>query len=63
MMSERQITETLEDAGFTEAQVHALLEAFTLHHHTHSIDEVLGLEEQLEEIDDECEPDDRDDGE
>ena len=61
-MSERHIIEALEQAGFTEAQVEALIEAFTLHHHSHSLDEIIGLEDrleqQLDEISEECEDDD-----
>ena len=62
-MSERQIIDSLEQAGFTEAQIEALVEAFTLHHHSHSLDEVIGLEDRLAELDEiseECESDDDD---
>ena len=62
-LSDRQVTETLEEAGFTESQVEALLAAFTVHHHSHSIDEVIGLEEQLDEMTDECEPEESEDDE
>lgn len=54
-MSERKAAETLEEAGFSEAQVEALLAVFAIHPHTHSIDEIIGLEEQLDEIGEECE--------
>ena len=57
-MSERQIIDSLEEAGFTEAQVEALIGAFTLHHHVHPVDEILGLEDRLQELDEiaeECE--------
>lgn len=49
-MSEERISETLEQAGFSEAQTEALMAVFAVHPHTHSIDEIIGLEEQLEEI-------------
>lgn len=62
-LSDRQISESLEEAGFSESQVEALLGAFTVHHHSHSIDEVIGLEEQLDEIGDECEPEESEDDE
>lgn len=61
-MSERH-AHTLEEAGFSEAQVDALLAVFTVHHHSHSIDEVIGLEEHLEELGEDCEDDGPDDDE
>ena len=51
----------LEAAGFSEDQAEALLRLFTVHHHTHSIDEVIGLEDQLSELEDEADEDDADD--
>ena len=61
-MSDRHVMQSLEEAGFSEAQIEALIEAFTFHHHSHSLDEIIGLEDrleqQLDEITEECEADD-----
>lgn len=62
-MSEERICETLEHAGFSESQIEALMAVFAVHPHTHSIDEIIGLEEQLEEIGEEDEEPDSDDEE
>lgn len=62
-MSEERACETLEHAGFSESQIEALTAVFAIHPHTHSIHEIIGLEEQLEEIaeEEEDEPDSDDD--
>lgn len=46
-MDERQ---RLEQAGFSDEQIEALMDAFTVHHHHHDMDEVDGLEEELSEL-------------
>lgn len=56
-MTERHITESLEEAGFSEAQIEALLHVFAIHPHTHNIDEIIGLEEHLEELGEDCDSD------
>ena len=63
MSAERHIIDSLEEAGFSEAQVEALIAAFTVNHHSHTIDEVLGLQEELEEIGGEEEDDSESDDE
>ena len=57
-LSEERVCDILEQAGFSEGQVEALTQEFAIHPHTHSIDEIIGLEEQLEEIGEEDEESD-----
>lgn len=42
--------EELERAGFTGEQVACLLNVFATHGHTHEIEDVIGLDEELDEI-------------
>ena len=51
----------LENGGFSSDQIHALLQVFAVHPHTHDIDEVIGLEDQLAELESEIEEDDDED--
>lgn len=56
--------QSLEEAGFSDAQIQALTEVFATRGHSHAIDDIIGLEEQLEEIgaDDDEDGDDDDEG-
>lgn len=62
-MSEERISETLEQAGFSEGQVEALMQIFALHPHNHTIDQIIGLQEELEQIAEEEDDDETDDEE
>ena len=52
-MSNDEISRSLEDAGFTEDQISGLMQSFALHPHTHSIEDVIGLDSELQNIEDE----------
>lgn len=41
---------SLEEAGFSDTQIQALTHVFALAGHSHEIDDIIGLEEQLEEF-------------
>jgi hypothetical protein len=40
----------LEQAGFTDDQIDALTQVFAARHHSHEIDEIVGLEDELSEL-------------
>ena len=52
--------EILESGGFSSDQIHALLQVFALHPHTHDMDDVIGLEDALSDIESEEDDDDED---
>lgn len=53
------IEDILKRGGFSTDQVEALMECFSTKPHTHDMDDVIGLEEQLADI--ESEIDNRED--
>jgi hypothetical protein len=40
----------LEQAGFTDDQIDALYEVFATHPHSHDMGDIIGLEDELEEL-------------
>lgn len=62
-MSEERICEILEQAGFSEGQVEALTQVFALSPHDHTIDQIIGLQEELEQIAEEEDDEESDDDE
>lgn len=49
------MNEILEDAGFTEEQIAALERVFAQRGHSHEIDDINGLEDELACLEDEAE--------
>lgn len=49
-MSERHVAAILQEGGFSESQIEALTSVFAVLHHSHQIDEINGLVDQLDEI-------------
>lgn len=62
-MNEDDIREECYSAGFSKKQVDCLIEHFAHRPHTHTIDEVDGLEEELEELGSESDIEDEDEDE
>ena len=48
-MTEQDAERQLESC-FSEEQIECLMAVFTMHHHSHSIEEVIGLEEELDDL-------------
>ena len=44
----RGLKDELHDSGFTEAQVESLLNLFALKAHSHEIEDITGLDDELE---------------
>jgi hypothetical protein len=49
-MTHHEAEEALEGAGFTAEQIGALLEIFARHPHEHEMDDIIGLEQELAEL-------------
>ena len=44
------LEESLYESGFSESQVEVLLEIFALKGHSHEIEDITGLDEELESL-------------
>ena len=53
MSHAKNVGDELERAGFTSDQIQALLDNFALHPHTHDIDDIIGLDQELSELEEE----------
>jgi hypothetical protein len=49
-MPEDEREEHLAAAGFSDEQIDALIEIFALHGHSHAMSDVIGLDEELSDI-------------
>ena len=50
MPTQEEALEELLGCGFSDEQAECLLRIFALHPHTHDIEDVVGLDEELDEI-------------
>ena len=50
------IGDVLRDSGFSKSQVESLLDVFALKGHSHEIEDITGLDEELEYLEDVAEP-------